>query len=78
MTDEKLQTLNAMKEKIDELGRILVDLECADCPAIMNCDWDTGNHDLILDLRDFRPLLDAVKTYLQKDYERRVQKFEEA
>lgn len=78
MTDEKLQTLNAMKEKIDELEEIITNLECADCPAIMNCDWDTGNHDLILDLRDFVPLLDAIKIYLQKDYERRVKNFEEA
>ena len=32
----------------------------------------------ILDLRDFVPLFDAIKIYLQRDYERRVQKFEEA
>ena len=77
MTDERLDILNKLRQEISDLETIITDLETAECPAIMNCDWETGNHDMILDLRDYSALLEATKLYLERALEAKRKKFEE-
>lgn len=77
MTNERLTMLNDLKQQIDGLEYIITELEYAENPAIMNCDWDTHNHDLILDLRGCVPLLDSVKQYLKSQLEMKRKIFEE-
>lgn len=75
MTDERLDILNKLRREISDLETIVMELETADCPAIMNCDWETGNHDMILDLRDYSALLGAIKLYLDQELEAKHKKF---
>lgn len=76
MTYERLDILNELSQEISNLETIVIELETADCPAIMNCDWETGNHDMILDLRDYSALLGAIKLYLDRELEAKRKKFE--
>lgn len=77
MTDERLDILNKLRQEISDLETIVMEIETADCPAIMNCDLETGKHDMILDLRDYSDLLGAIKLYLDRELEAKRKKFED-
>lgn len=78
MTNERLDELNAIRNRMKDLNGLLLAMEESHCPVLADADYATGNHDIIFEIDKDGDLFSMIYDYVKREYEALAKEFKEA